>query len=255
MSKPRKKFIARCTPTLGAVSIWWHIAAESLMWPMNYGRQTSAIRDTIGGEIAETRNKLVSMALSFENEDREVTHIFWLDDDVICTRGALLQLIHHDLDIVSGVYFTKSPGDISEPLIFPAEGEGTDKFLPGRTYHVWGHGMGLCLIRTEVYKKMQRELNLPLDKYGHPEWYRTTGRVEDIKVVDEVIYSGGTEDLYFLDKANKLGYRPLIDTNKHAFGFHYDLQRHTGYPEKQWKQYENRQPVEWDTPDGIVRWE
>jgi hypothetical protein len=258
--KLRARYIVRATPTLGAVSIWWTKAVEDILWPMNYIKGVDYQVDSNGGEVAEMRNKIVARVLGFEDDRKEMAAIFWVDDDVIVTRGALMQLMSHDKPMVSGVYFTKLPGKLSEPLIFPNKGGGTDRFVPApsdeeRSYEVWGHGMGLTLVKADVYRRMRDELKLPLDKYGNPEWYRTTGRAEDITVEDGVIGANGTEDLFFCENAAKLGYKPLIDCSKHAFGFHYDLSTGKCYPEEQWKQYQNRKPIVWQTPDGPVTWE
>jgi hypothetical protein len=69
------------------------------------------------------------------------------------------------------------------------------------------------------------------------------------------MWMGGTEDLYFLDAAGRLGYRPLVDTSRLAFGWHYDRERRQGYPKKQWNQRIKGEPIVWDTPDGPVKWE
>lgn len=264
MSKPKMRFIVRCTPTLGTVSIYWAKAMEDIMHPMNCIKGVSYMRDVEGNEIAECRNKLVAQCLKFNTEEHVVDSLFWVDDDVIPTKGALLQLASHGKPIVSGVYFTKMPGALSEPLIFPTKGGGVDRFIPAasdgqRSYEVWGHGMGLALVKASVYETIRDELKLPYDKYGNPQWYKTTGRAEDITIDKSgpipVIDCGGTEDLYFLDLAARCGFKPVVDCSKYAFGFHHDRNTNRGYPEAQWKQYEAGKSVEWDTPDGIVKWE
>lgn len=263
-TKPKMKFIVRCTPTLGTVSVYWAKAMEDMLHPMNCIKGVSYMRDVEGDEIAECRNKLVAQVLGFNTEEHEADSIFWIDDDVIPTKGALLQLYSHSKPIVSGVYFTKMPGMLAEPLIFPSKGGGADKFIPAasdgqRSYEVWGHGMGLTLVKTEVYAKIRDELKLPLDKYGNPQWYKTTRLANEVHIDRTgpipIIDCGGTEDLYFLELAHKCGYKPVIDCSKYAFGFHHDKGTNRGYPEPQWKQYSEGRPVEWETPTGIVRWE
>lgn len=248
---PRKQFIAIATPSLGQVSIQWSRAFRSLGFPLNVGEVNDFVIDSVGGEIAECRNQCVARAMAFEKPDCEVSHVFWIDDDVLFTYRALLTLYYHRRDIASGVYFTKC--EPSEPLIFPGRGCGTTQFIPNQTFETWGHGMGLTLIRTEVYRRMATELNLPKDKYGHTEWYKTTG-FEHSKVEEDVRWLGGTEDLYFLDNAGKMGIKPLVDTSMGAFGWHYDRHSGKGYPVKQWNQYVLGQPIVWPTPDGDVIW-
>jgi hypothetical protein len=245
------KFIAKCSPSLGDVSIWWSRCCQSIIWPMARGRAIFYLRDKVGGEIAEVRNGIVDAVLEYDKTTNPVTHLFWVDDDVLVFPGCLLELLHQDTDICSGVYFTKMPGNLSEPLIFPYDDDNRNTFEPDQVYDVLGHGMGLTLVRTEVYKRMRDELNLSKDKYGRPEWYHTTKFEEDVTQDESgMIGLGCTEDTYFCRNAIKLGYSPRIVTSKMAFGFHYDRQNDKGYPERQWNQWINCQPIEWNLPGG-----
>ncbi len=244
----KTKIIALCTPTLGLLHVNWVAAYSELIWPLNTGKAQLYVT---GKPVAEARNETVARALSIENEDREVTHLFWIDDDVIVPRTALLQLLRHHRPIASGVYFTRAePG---EPLIFPNAGGGTLEFIPDQAYEVWGHGMGLTLIETEVYRKMQRELDLGTDSCGYPAWYKTTGG-EDCKVNNQILDAGGTEDLYFLDRASQLGISGFVDTSANAFGWHHERKTNKGYPEKQYKQMKTQQPIVWETSEGTITW-
>lgn len=259
----RKKSIIRVTPTLGMVSHWWAQAADRLFAPMNTVKGSIFWIDKVGGMIAECRNAAVAKVLTFDSDQVEVDSIFWLDDDVICSPGALRQLYHHDTPIASGVYFTKEEGNFAEPLIFPGRCAGTAKYIPApdgeqKSSEMWGHGMGLTLVKMDVYRRMRDELQLPLDCNGQPEWYRTTSG--EINQEGNCLDMGGTEDLFFLHNAAKLGYKPIVDFTKYAFGFHYCSVRKKGYPEKQWEQYEaalggSGKPIEWPQPDGsVITW-
>lgn len=247
----KTKIICLCTPSLGAVSIWWAQQVADMMWPMNCGRRNVFMRDAVGGEIAETRNKIVAQCLAFDSEKVEIDSLFWVDDDVLITRAALLRLYEHRRPIASGVYFTK--GEPGQALIFPSRLGGTLPFIPDKVYEsVWGHGMGLTLVRAEVYRRMRDELRLPLDKYGSPEWYKT---VREYKVEDNMLDCGGTEDLYFLEEASKIGSTSLVDCGKWTFGFHFNHQTQQGYPTEQFNQWSRPEPVKWRTEKGEVSWE
>ena len=247
-------YIAKCTPSLGSVSLWWARATESILWPNNTGKAIFYLRDGVGGEVAEVRNGIVEAVLRYDAEVNPVTHLFWVDDDVLVFPGCLLELLHLDRDIASGVYFTKLPGNLSSPLIYPERGGGTARFVPDRVQEVWGHGMGLTLVRTEVYKRM-RDAGLPADRYGRPKWYHTSRPDEDVRQDGHGnIDLGGTEDNYFLDAAGKLGYRPAVCTRKHTFGFHYDAEKDLGYPEEQWGQWVKGEAITWQTLGGSVVW-
>jgi hypothetical protein len=245
--------IALATPSLGLVSIFWARTCASIIWPMNTGKSIFYLRDGEGGEVAETRNAIVDQVLTYDQRQK-VSHILWVDDDVLVQPGCLLELLHFDRDIASGVYFSKVAGHGSQPLIFPSEYGGADHFRPNEVYETWGHGMGLCLIKTDVYKRMHRELKLGRDKYNRVEFYKTAGGLTHVGP-DNVLHTGFTEDLYFLGQAAKLGIKPLVVCTKPAFGWHLDSATDTGYPETQWKQMMADEPVRWQTPAGEVVWD
>lgn len=278
----RATTIAQCTPSLGMVSIWWSRLIQSIIPPNNTASAIFYLRDKVGGEIAEVRNGIVEAVREYAKSN-PVSHLFWIDDDVLpISPGCLRELLAHDRDICSGVYFHKMAGLTSEPLIYPKAGEGSDYFRPNEWYEVWGHGMGLTLVKLGVYERMEAELDLPKDKYGRTQFYHTTTDDDLIPVSGTgVIHGGYTEDLWFLNNAAKIGVKPLIDTTKHGFGFHYAREwrcqqcekkldsdakgcndckvkgywADRGYPEEQWAQWISGQPITWHTKEGDVVWD
>jgi hypothetical protein len=253
----KQKVIALCMPSLGLTSMWWTKAVFELQWPLNTVKAALFCQDDEGNKIDVARNSIVKRAMELCSPKVEVTDLLWIDDDVIVQRSALRQLASHNRPIRSGVYFTRD--DPCEPLIFPCKGGGTTPFKPDTTFETWGHGMGLTLISLEVYRKML-EAGLPMDKSGkNPEWYRTPTE-EDTHLDGIVLQRGGTEDLNFLDRAAQLGFTGFVDCSKHTFGFHVDVddEKKTiqGYPKEQWKQWQNRQKIQWPQPDGsVVTWD
>ena len=234
----------------GAVSVWWSRQIAEMMWPLSIGKKVLFIRDSVGNEVAETRNKIVTTALALDRPGLRVHSLFWVDDDVLISRAALVRLYEHHADIAAGVYFLR--GEPGQPLIFPRRGHGTAQFEPNRILmNMWGAGMGLTLIRADVYKDMLPSVGK--DKYGNPEWYKT---VRQYTVEGNMLNCGGTEDLYFFDAAWRLGYRPIVDCGKWTFGWHFDLATQRGYPEKQFAQWSAQKPVTWEMSDGrVVTWE
>src|SRR5438105_2440564 len=149
----KQKVIAVLTPTLGQVSMFWTLGLLNLVWPMNTGKGIIPAMDQVGGEIGEMRNKLVALSLEEEKKSGlELEGLMWLDDDVIISKWALLQLVSHDRDIAAGVYFTK--GDLGEPLIFSGPSSGTMRFQPDETFEAWGYAQGLSYVRAHVYRHM-----------------------------------------------------------------------------------------------------
>jgi len=259
----KRRFIVRCTPTPGMVSATWVKGIEDIGWPMNTIKAAMFMHDEHGGEIAECRNHLVAKVLEVESTHGDWSDdsaILWIDDDVIVTQGILHQLNQYDCDIATGVYFVK--GEHGEPIIFPELGNGTLRYSPAgdgeqKAYKgAWMGSMGLSLVRTSVYRRLRDELQIPLDKYGHHEWYRTTiGRPNELVNENGVLHKGGTEDSWFATLAAKLGYTMTVDLTKYAFGFHFDAKAKVGYPLRQWKERQAVQPVTWPQPDGtVIKW-
>jgi len=233
--------IAVLTPTLGYASFWYFTGILGLIWPMNTGKAVLPTMDRQGSQIAEMRNRLVSMMIAADDAGAaRVSHVMWIDDDVIVGPAAILSLAQHDRDIASGVYFSK--GSVPEPLIFDGPSSGTGKFIPGKTRESWGWSQGLSLVKLDVYKRMRDELEIEKDRYGCPMWYEPAD-YQAMKAGQ--FHSLGTEDFPFFDKCNKLGYKCLQDMGQHAFGFHYDLHADQGYPKAQWDQYVRREPIIW----------
>jgi hypothetical protein len=241
--------IALLTPTLGRVSSLWARRLVDIVWPMNTMRIAYHAIDHNGGEVGEMRNYLVQLMLDHEAQSRgekEITHIFWMDDDVVPASPMVLQaLLQHDAPIVSGVYFTK--GEFGKPLIFDGGSAGSAKWQPSKVIESWGWSQGLSLVQFDVFKRMRDELDLGKDKYGRPAWFRQPG----FSVGPEGgMLLGGTEDFVFFDNANRLGYTPIVDCTKHAFGFHIDLASLQGYPEVQFEQFVKGEPIIWPAAKG-----
>lgn len=237
----RQEVIPVLTPTMGVASFWYFTSILGMVWPMNCGKAVIPTMDRKGGEIAQMRNRLVSMMLTtHETGLANVTYVMWIDDDVVVHPWVIPQLVQHERDIVSGVYFSK--GDVSEPLIFDGPSAGTGKFIPEQTRESWGWAQGLSLVKLDVYRRMRDELDLEKDEYGVPMWYESP-MTQALK--NGNFHSPGTEDFPFFDKCNKLGYTCLQDMSQRAFGFHFDIKAGIGYPQKQWEQFERREPVVW----------
>ncbi len=239
------QIIAIGTPTLGQISMWWHTSLVDLIWPMNTAKALLPCIDHHGGEIAEIRNRIVSMCMATETDSVKVQAIMWIDDDVIVPRESIMALARHERDIASGVYFTK--GEFAQPLIFDGPCSGVHSFRPDETFEAWGWSQGLSLVRLDVYKRIRDELDIGKDKYGAPLWYEPS----DFRILDNgSVALNGTEDFPFFEKANKLGYSAIVDCSKHAFGWHYDCVGKTGYPKAQWDQFSRREPVVWPAKNG-----
>ncbi len=176
--------------------------------------------------------------------------LFFLDSDVVCDANAILQLMRHNLPIVSGVYRSKVPPNYPLVLRRRPQPQPDGKVLnvlsslldwtPGEVLQVDAVPTGLLLIHRRVLERFQAEgiqpfewtlgrqtrlrdeLKLTDDDLKALEEIRAgnaasrgaaaLGRVLD-KVVREPEPEGLSEDFDFSVKAKNLGFPLHVDTS------------------------------------------
>lgn len=188
-------------PSFGMVSTYFMQARLSQQFPL----VSSAVdKIVLNKPIADARNEIVEYALQ-----QGANYIYWLDDDVIAPPDAFLKMYYQNRDIINGVYWAKSNPPM--PLLFRGHLEGPYwDWHVGDFIEIDAAGSGLTLVKTDVYRKMSKELGGP--------WYSVDyGSFPGI-VPDKA--HNNTEDLYFYWKAKKLGYKVWADTSIQAL--HYD---------------------------------
>lgn len=139
--------------------------------------------------VYESRNQLSLMAIN-----KNAEYLLMIDSDMTFPRDALTKYLAMDKDIVCGLYMTRRKPYI--PVAYSKVYPRTLLKEPGHkaideltSQYVDGAGMGFCLIKTEVLRKV---------------WKRYKSPFEPIK--------GLGEDLSFFYKARKLGYKVWLDT-------------------------------------------
>lgn len=208
-------------PSFGTVSTYFMQARGSQQFPL----VSSAIdKIVLNKPIAEARNEIVEFALS-----QGANYIYWLDDDVLAPPESFMKLYRHNKDIINGVYWSKSNPPM--PLLFRNHLEGPYwNWRVGDLIEIDAAGNGLTLVKTDVYRKIQKELGDP--------WYST--EYASFKGVKETPYNN-TEDLYFYWKARNAGYKIWADTSVQAV--HWDKTNNVGYG------------MPSNTPQSIPAWE
>lgn len=244
-----REFIAIGIPSFGMVHLFFTARLMNLRMPMN---TVTRWIYCIGKEVGDARNEIVAKALAVD--EMRCKAVLFLDDDVLFHPDVLKRLLSHRRPIVSGLYYTKTAEPT--PLALYEEGQGTPYgWTPGELLEVAGHGMGLTLIDADVFRRLQAETDLGVDRHGYPCWFRTT-RDELITVPGRPTgVSNQTEDLYFLSRARALGYQPAVDTAPAAFGWHFDTKQGVGYPLQQWDEWTRTGRITWPTEQGPVVWE
>jgi hypothetical protein len=238
-------------PSFGMVHLFFTARLINLRMPMN-----RIIRHVyvVGKEVGDARNEIVAKALAIEQDDPSLrcSHVFFLDDDVLFHPDVLLKLLGHERPIISGLYYTKS--SVPTPLVLHGEFGGTAKsWTPGEVVDCAGHGMGLTLIDSDVFRALKDSVGL--DSHGYPAWFKTTKDDAIIRPDGVPQVFNQTEDMAFLTKAAALGYQPAVDTSAQAFGWHLDTKAMRAYPNRQWDEFLKTGKVTWQTDHGPVVWE
>lgn len=187
-------------PSRGMVSCEFVSSLLAQGDPLN---MSISYRFEVGGEVGESRNRLVEHALRIGAE-----YILFIDDDVILPTNCFNKLVYwakKGHDVVSGVYYSKQIPP--QPLIFKGRGNGylSDWKVGDTIEDADGIGMGITLIKTDVFKRISKP------------WYKSVVNQKE---------KGGKglvsvdESLYFCDKLKLSGVKILVDTS--IQGIHFD---------------------------------
>jgi 2-polyprenyl-3-methyl-5-hydroxy-6-metoxy-1,4-benzoquinol methylase len=140
--------------------------------------------------IDRARNELVRDALA-----DGMDFILFLDSDIIMPKGAIDKLVDMNTDVASGLYFAKGKPYLPVARVLK---DGKHFFLEDFEYNqiidVQGVGMGMCLIKADVFKNI---------KYPYFKFDWVENGSEHYQVA---------EDLYFCDQAKNAGYSIKLNT-------------------------------------------
>lgn len=180
-------------------------------------------------------------------EDSAADYIYWFDDDTAHPPGALRQLLDLKVPFAAGLYYLKNPPYV--PVAYFINPNGTYRsllqFKLGELIEVDFTGMGCALIHRDVYKAIRaahtvykttrgsyvvvQNKNIhqeaPRDDLAEESVYGDR-YIEKVRPVDEeemissqlyFPYYGmevtRTEDIWFCQLAEHVGFKPLIDTS------------------------------------------
>lgn len=224
-------------PTFGQVSIRWHAHMMQLQNPLNrsvfhgYG---------LGWEVGQARNYLVEQALSWRNDlGHTVSHVFFVDDDVLIPPYALTVLLSRKRPIVSGLYYAKTTAP--QPLILTDPLGGVLDPVPrNQVVECYAHGMGCTLIDIKVFRDLLSSGLVDYDTLPTgqrlPQFFKTTRDNLTRAENGAPTIGNETEDVHFLKLAAQLGYTAAVDTG--VFGFHWDQKNQQAYPLDLWDEFQ-----------------
>lgn len=136
--------------------------------------------------LAKARNELVTTAYA-----HKVDYIWFVDSDSIVPEGIIEELVKMDCEIASALYFTRNAP--FKPVIRELRDgklEVIENYERDKIIEVEGVGMGCCLIKKEVFEKIDEPFFLE-------EWN---------------LPNPISEDLYFCRKARQAGFKIRVNT-------------------------------------------
>ena len=149
--------------------------------------------------VTQARNELAEEAVK-AYKDGKVTHIWFLDDDMMPLEGTLEKLLSHDLPVVSGLYYGRDLRPIMyelEPFRIMERNEVQEHGLQ----QVDGVGFGCILIRADVLQAMTINYGAHL--------FQTPVRYDEEK--DRTGEVG--EDVYFCELLADMGVPVYVDVD------------------------------------------
>ncbi len=170
-----------CVPSMDYVVAAF---AQSLAMLQKKGHET-AICFEIGSLVYESRNKLAKKAVEMGAD-----YTMWFDSDMVFQPDTMLKLLEKNKDIVSGLYFRRSPpfSLVAFGLCDVKNRKWTDQPVPTELTTCGGVGFGCVLVKTDVLLEVA-------GKFG--TWFEPM--------------NGFGEDLSFCWRAKECGYEIFLD--------------------------------------------
>lgn len=176
-----KKTVVLCLPHYRSL-LFKYMAGLSnlLLFKQNKYEIKSAV--TLDALYVDFNRNIIARDALQKNAD----YMFWLDSDMVVEGDAILRLMEHDKDIVSGLYFKKRDLD---PVMYVRRGDlyASPREWEKTIFRVDAVGMGCVLIKSDVFRSIE------------PPWF-----VYDVR-------KNKGEYIYFCEKAREAGYDIWVD--------------------------------------------
>ena len=120
-----------------------------------------------GRSPAKSRNILINAA-----QEQDCTHILFIDDDMTYPADGLVKLLEHDVEVVSGLYLSRSYPHQS--VVFDLaddEGKTCPMYLVDKPYlkPIVAAGFGFLLVKMSVFDKLEKPY-VRLGEMDNEEW-------------------------------------------------------------------------------------
>jgi hypothetical protein len=172
---------------------------------------SASLFEPYGYLVADAQNYAVKKAL-----DEGYDYIFFVEDDNLIPRNALVQLMKHKANIVGGFYYRKYLPLESTGMHYNENGEPTsiDDYKIGDIIHnTLVLPMGCTLIKTEVFKDMEYPWYKEVKVSGRPTLTSDTYICEKLRLKDiDVITDTGVQCLHIdREKGIIYGHPEIVD--------------------------------------------
>jgi hypothetical protein len=160
--------------------------------------------------IDMARNDLANGAL-----DKGYEELFWIDSDVVFNPDDVDKIRSRNLPFVCGLYPKKGRREFACKF-WPSTERELVFGVGGGLLKVQYTGMGFTHIRAEVFRKVERDLQLPMVKGGYTVAKRIVPYFLPMLAPDldgeegELVYLA--EDASFCERARQVGYDVVADT-------------------------------------------
>jgi len=153
--------------------------------------------------IDKARNDLVKVAL-----EAKCDYIFFIDSDMILPKLTLERLYDMNVPVASGLYFAKSPPYLPVVRDFIEDRFIFKKIIDfGKIIEVGGVGMGCCLIKKEVFDKLE----YPWFKFEWKKFAPSAYEENDLEAKDRVYQE--SEDLGFCKAVLESGFKIYLNSD------------------------------------------
>lgn len=189
LSAFEKMRVAILSPMMYVEPYFMQSVADMIAYSWNNGLRIERMAITWRTVVDWARDDLARSGLKevspFSGEP--FTHFLWLDSDHIFKPDLACQLARHNVDAVSALYFHRK-GD-PKPVVFvrnEKDPTGYKHFtileVPARLVEVDAFGFGACLIRREVFEKIEEPWFCITSECGEDIAFARKARLAGIKL-------------------------------------------------------------------------
>lgn len=147
--------------------------------------------------ITTARNQICETAFKLYKEGK-VTHLWFIDDDMMVQQGTIMTLLSHNKDVVGSAYYGRN----LKPIAYDYDPFKFRVTIPRTGLHrVGGLGAGCLLLKCDVIERMAQ-------KYGDLWWFQNSMAEGE----QGPMYLG--EDVFFFKRLNEMGIPVFMDCDK-----------------------------------------